>query len=193
MTLLFASANYGKIKEVQQILGRTFVIKELKDFGIIEELPETGNSFQENARQKARYVFEKTKHTVFAEDSGLCIDALKGAPGVHSAHYAGLPRKDEKNIQRVLQQLQNHPDRTAYFISVICLIWQGTEYFFEGKIHGYIAETPRGNKGFGYDPIFIPQGYTQSFAELPASVKNSLSHRYRALVQLKQFLQEQLT
>lgn len=193
MTIVFASVNEGKIKEIHQILGDDLIIKGLKDLAINEELPETGNSFQENARQKARYVFEKTKQTVFADDSGLCIDALNGAPGVHSAYYAGLPRNDEKNIQRVLQQLKNQPHRTAYFISVICLIWNGTEYFFEGKVHGHIAEEPRGNNGFGYDPIFIPKGYTQTFAELSASVKNSLSHRYQALRQLKHFLQQHTT
>jgi len=186
--LVFASANEGKIKEIYQLLGSPFVIKGLKDVHITEEIPETGNTFYENAFLKANYVFEKTKKDVFADDSGLCIDPLSGEPGIHSAYYAGWPKDDSKNIELVLKKLAHSQNRSAHFISVISLIWKGKNYFFEGKVYGKIANSPAGNNGFGYDPIFIPDGYDQTFAELPLRIKNKLSHRYLAIQKMKEFL-----
>jgi len=186
--LVFASANEGKIKEIHQLLGNHFVIKGLKDVNIREEIPETGNTFFENAFLKANYVFEKTKKDVFADDSGLCIDALNGEPGIHSAYYSGFPKDDTKNIELVLNKLANSQNRSAYFICVISLIWKGKNYFFEGKVYGKITHSPLGSNGFGYDPIFIPNGYEQTFAELSLEVKNQISHRYLALKKLRNFL-----
>jgi len=186
--LIFASTNTGKIKEIHQILGNNFVIKGLKDVGITEEIPETGNTFYENAFLKANYVFQKTGKNTFADDSGLCIDALSGQPGVHSAYYAGLPKNDERNIQKVLSQLKNIENRQAKFVCVICLIYNGKINYFEGELKGKIALRPSGINGFGYDPIFIPEGYNNTLAELPSDIKNSISHRYKALEKMKIFL-----
>lgn len=188
MELIFASANSGKIKEVNEILGKEIIIKGLKDVGIVEEIPETGNTFYENAFLKANYVYQKTRKNCFADDSGLEIEILNNEPGVHSAYYAGLPRNDEKNIQLVLEKMQNQQNRKAKFVSVICLIMNNHVYYFEGIVYGHISLYPMGNKGFGYDPIFIPEGYNQTYAELSESVKNKISHRYQALQKMKAFL-----
>ncbi len=186
--LVLASANSGKILEIREILGERFFLKGLKDIGIFEEIPETGKTFHENAFLKSKYVFDKTGLNVFSDDSGLCIKALNGAPGVYSARFAGEPKSDEKNIQLVLEKMNDLEDRSAYFICVIALIWKGTIYYFEGRVDGRIAEYPRGKNGFGYDPIFIPNGFNNTLAELSAEVKNQLSHRYIALKKMKDFL-----
>lgn len=186
--LVLASANAGKILEIREILGERFLLKGLKDIGIFEEIPETGKTFQENAFLKSKYVFDKTGLNVFSDDSGLCIKALNGAPGVYSARYAGELKSDEKNIQLVLEKMNDLEDRSAYFICVIGLIWNGTIHYFEGRVDGKIAEYPRGKNGFGYDPIFIPNGFNTTLAELSAEAKNQLSHRYVALKKMKDFL-----
>lgn len=188
MELVFASANNGKIKEVQQILGEQFWIKSLKDVGIVEEIPETGNTFYENALIKAKYVYQKIKCPVFSDDSGLEVTALNHEPGVNSAIYAGLPRSDEKNIKLLLDKMKGIKNRKAQFKSVLCLIFNGQVYYFEGEVTGEIASEIRGRNGFGYDPIFIPDGYNQTFAELSVDVKNRISHRNRALQNMKDFL-----
>lgn len=192
LEMVFASSNTGKISEVQQILGDSFIIKGLREVGIFESIPETGLTFYENAFLKSKYVFDKTGLNVFSDDSGLCIEALNGAPGVFSARYAGLPKSDEKNIHLVLDNMKNVQDRSAYFMCVICLIWKGSVYYFEGKVEGEIAQHPKGQNGFGYDPIFIPKGYSQTFAELTSDVKNQLSHRYIALNKMKDFFMDKL-
>lgn len=188
LELVFASANQGKIKEIHQILGKNFVIKGLRDIGIVEEIPETGQTFFENAFQKANYVYQKCGCNVFADDSGLVVNALNGEPGVHSAIYAGHPKNDLKNIQLLLQKMQGISDRSACFISVICLIFQGKEYYFEGRVSGKIIDEMRGNNGFGYDPVFIPDGYNITFAEMDNNLKNQISHRNKALEKMKEFL-----
>lgn len=189
MELVFASANPGKIKEIHQLLGNSYIIKGLKDVGITEEIPETGNTFYENAFQKANYVYQKFKCNVFADDSGLEVAALNNRPGVYSAIYAGLPKSDKKNIELLLQQLQGIKNRKARFITVICLIVNDQTHYFEGTIEGTIAEKPFGNNGFGYDPVFIPDGYNQTFAELSDIEKNKISHRFRALEKMKIYLE----
>lgn len=188
MELIFASANKGKINEIHQILGHRFCIKGLRDVGIFEDIPETGNTFYENAFQKAQYVFERCGGNVFADDSGLEVSVLNNQPGVHSAIYAGLPRDDKKNIDLLLSNLKNKQDRKARFVSVICLIYQKQTYYFEGTVNGHISYHPQGYNGFGYDPVFVPEGYEQTFAELSSDIKNKLSHRKKALVQMQEFL-----
>lgn len=188
MELIFASANNGKIKEVAEILEREITLKGLRDVGISEEIPETGNTFHQNAFLKANYVYQKTKSNCFADDSGLEVEALHNEPGVNSAYYAGLPRNDDNNIQLVLKKLSHQSNRKARFVCVICLIMNGTTQYFEGIVNGQISLQPRGHNGFGYDPIFIPDGYTQTFGELSHSIKNTLSHRYLALQKMKAFL-----
>lgn len=192
MELVFASANKGKIKEIHQIIGNNFVIKGLADVGINEEIPETGNTFFENAFQKANYVYQKIKCNVFADDSGLEVDALNGEPGVNSAVYAGLPRSDEKNISLLLEKLKNTNNRKARFVCVICLIYEGQVYYFTGEVTGRISFQPAGKNGFGYDPVFIPDGFDKTFAELSAEEKNLISHRNKALQQLKLFLESKI-
>lgn len=188
MELIFASANSGKIKEVKEILEKEIIIKGLKDVGIVEEIPETGNTFYENAFLKANYVYQKTRKNCFADDSGLEIEALNNEPGVRSAYYAGLPRNDKKNILLVLEKMLNQHNRKAKFVSVVCLIMNDDVYYFEGVVKGHISLYPKGKKGFGYDPIFIPEGYNQTYAQLSESVKNKISHRYQALQKMKAFL-----
>lgn len=190
MQLILASANEGKVKEIQSILSDRFKLKSLKELGITDEIPETGNTFHQNAFQKAKYAYDQCKCDVLADDSGLEVMALNGQPGVYSARYAGLPKNDEKNIQLLLEQLKGITNRQARFVCVICFIHNGKEYFFEGEIKGTIAEYPIGNKGFGYDPVFIPDGYMQTFAELNPDEKNKISHRYKALEKLKSFLKD---
>lgn len=192
MELVFASANKGKIKEIHQIIGNNFVIKGLADVGINEEIPETGNTFYENAFQKANYVYQKIKCNVFADDSGLEVDALNGEPGVNSAVYAGLPRSDEKNISLLLEKLKNTNNRKARFVCVICLIYEGQVHYFTGEVNGRISFQPAGKNGFGYDPVFIPDGFDKTFAELSAEEKNLISHRNKALQQLKLFLESKI-
>ncbi len=189
MELIFVSANSGKIREVNEILGKDYIIiKGLRDVGVYEEIPETGNTFHENAFLKANYVYQKTGRNCFADDSGLQIETLNNEPGVHSAYYAGLPKNDYKNIQLVLKKLENQFNRRAKFVSIICLIIEGKPYYFEGIVNGTVAMYPRGDNGFGYDPIFIPNGSDKTFAEINVIEKNKISHRYYALQKMKDFL-----
>lgn len=187
MKLVFATNNAHKIKEVSEVLGNAFEILSLQSIGCTEELPETHDTIQENAQEKARYVFEKYGVDCFADDSGLEIDALDGAPGVHTAHYSGS-RDNDANMDLVLKNLGENPNRTARFRTVIALQLKGQEYLFEGIAEGAISYEKLGNQGFGYDPIFVPKGYDHTFAELSAEIKNAISHRARATQQLIQFL-----
>ncbi len=188
MRIIFATNNLHKIQEINAILGAAIQIVGLRDIGCSEALPETQDTLSGNALQKARYVAEHYGVDCFSEDTGLEIEALHGAPGVDTAHYAGPARDPQANMQLVLQQLQGNAHRAAQFRTVIALYLQGEEHLFEGVVRGQIAVAPRGQGGFGYDPIFIPAGYTQTFAELPADVKNRISHRAKAAQALAVFL-----
>lgn len=162
----------------------------LNDIGFKDEIEEPFQTFEENALQKANTIFRFSGKNVFADDSGICVNVLEGAPGVHSAYFGGLPRTDAKNNARLLKELQGAEDRTAYYKAVICLIWKEQTYFFEGICNGYLLEAPRGNDGFGYDPLFVPDGYEQTFAELPLNIKNQISHRGKAIRKMVDFLEE---
>lgn len=192
--LVIASNNEGKILEIKTMIDDIELLS-LKDIGFTEEIPEPYFTFEENAMAKALAVHKYSGKNVFADDSGICVNALNGAPGVISAHYSGK-RDDEANLQKVLQELQelkDRDDRSAYYKAIICLIWEGDTYFFEGICNGKIIEEKRGAGGFGYDPIFIPDGYNETFAELPLSIKNKISHRGKAIEKMVQFLNDRMT
>lgn len=191
MDLVFASNNQHKTEEVQAIIGDDIVLKSLNDIGCFDEIPETGNTFAENAGQKSRYVYERYHCDCFADDSGLEIDALNFEPGVHSAHYSGS-RDFEKNMQLVLDRLAGKTNRKARFKTVISLILDGKEHLFEGSVEGTITEQRSGSKGFGYDPIFKPDGYDISFAEMDPAEKNRISHRAKAMEKLISFLKTRI-
>ncbi|MGD1890699.1 MAG: non-canonical purine NTP diphosphatase [Cyclobacteriaceae bacterium] len=189
MKLCFATNNAHKIREVQQLLGSSFEIVGLQAIGCTEELPETQDTIEGNSAQKARFVYQNYKINCFADDTGLEIEALQGEPGVHSAHYAGPERDSQANMVKVLNGLAGAQNRQAQFRTVITLIRDEQEYSFEGIAPGTIAEAPSGKGGFGYDPIFTPQGYKQSFAEMTLEDKNQISHRAKAVYKLVDFLQ----
>jgi len=188
MKLIFATNNKHKLEEVREILGNQFEILSLKEINCFEEIPETQSTIKGNASQKAHYIYNKYKIDCFADDTGLEIDALNGAPGVYSARYAGENCSYEDNVQKVLKELKNETNRNARFKTVISLIINGKEYFFEGKIKGKITNNKRGTSGFGYDPVFLPEGYSETFAELSADEKNKISHRGLATQKLIKFL-----
>ncbi|MDM1522933.1 MULTISPECIES: RdgB/HAM1 family non-canonical purine NTP pyrophosphatase [unclassified Empedobacter] len=187
MELIFATHNNNKVKEVTKMLPSYLSMKSLTAIDFFEEIEETGKTFEENALLKAKTIFNKTGKNVFADDSGLVIEALDGAPGVYSARYAGTG-KDEDNIAKALKELDGKTNRKAYFISIFCLILNGKEYFFEGRVNGTIATEIMGNNGFGYDPIFIPDGFSKSFAQMTPEEKNAISHRGKAIEKLNDFL-----
>ena len=170
MELVFASANEHKVSEIRSIAGSAILLKSLNDIACFDEIPETGDTFEENAGQKSRYIFDRYHCDCFADDSGLEIDALNGEPGVNSAHYSGS-RDFEQNMQLVLDRLEGQKNRTARFRTVISLIMRGKEYLFEGSIEGKISLQRSGSQGFGYDPIFHPDGYEISFAEMDPAEK----------------------
>ncbi len=190
MILVFATNNQHKLEEVQSLIGDNFELKSLNDIHCTDDIPETGNTFYANAIQKSHYVFEKFQLDCFADDSGLEVDALNGEPGVYSAHYNGT-RNAEQNLQLVLDKLGNNNNRKARFKTVISLIYKGFEYFFEGMVEGKITNQRSGNKGFGYDPVFQPDGYDITFADMDLSEKNKISHRAKAIEQLVAFLKAQ--
>lgn len=188
MKLIFATNNTHKVKEVQELIPPSIQIITLKEAGIFEEIPEPFDTFNENAAAKAKYIFDKTGHNCFAEDSGICVDALGGAPGVFSARYAGEPTDDERNLQKLLSELEGETDRSAHYHSCIALIWDNELLLFEGKCFGAIAKVKEGSGGFGYDPIFIPDGYRNSFGVLDESIKSSISHRKHSVRAMADFL-----
>lgn len=191
MKICFASNNPKKWEEISsKLAGSPVEIVPLSRTGITEELPETGHTFVDNAFQKARYLFERTGIFCFADDSGLEVHALGGEPGVYSARYAGEQRSAEDNMDKLLHALQGVTDRSASFKTVIALIHPSGEYTFEGEIRGHITTARRGVKGFGYDPVFVPEGYDLTFAEMPAAQKNTISHRALAVDKLVRFLLE---
>jgi XTP/dITP diphosphohydrolase len=187
--LVIASNNAGKIREIKQMIDNLSLLS-LADIGFTSEIEEPYQTFEENARVKAETIHKFSDKNVFADDSGICLNALNGAPGVNSAYFAGLPRDDERNLQKVLEVLRDKTDRTAYYKALICLIWEGEVHYFEGICNGRITEQKMGNEGFGYDPIFIPEGYNKTFGELSPEVKNEISHRGKAIRKMVAFLKE---
>ena len=187
-TLVFATNNQHKVEEIQSLVGKDFKIIPLKEAGIDIDIPEPYDTLNENAATKARTIHQLTNQNCFSEDTGLEIDFLDGAPGVKSARYAGADRDFQANIDKVLHELNHTTQRAAQFRTVICLIWENKEYYFEGICKGHIAPQMHGEKGFGYDPIFIPSGSTKSFAEMTMDEKNNFSHRQKAVTQLFSFL-----
>jgi len=188
MILVFASANEHKVKEIRSILGKSFELASLRDVNIHEDIPENEPELEGNALEKARFVHRLTGRDVFADDTGLEIEELGGRPGVHSARFAGEAKDPSANIDKVLQLLGNSKNRKARFRTVIALIIDNKEYLFEGIVEGRIIGEKRGTSGFGYDPVFIPDGKELTFAEMDLSEKNSISHRARAFEKLRTFL-----
>lgn len=191
MKIVFATNNSNKLSEIQDILGPEFQIVSLKDIGCHEDIPETGKTLEENALQKAQYVYDHYHIDCFADDTGLEVEALQGAPGVHSARYAeGTDHDSEANMAKLLRKLGENNNRKAQFRTVIALILHGEVHEFEGKIEGSIAKEKKGTEGFGYDPLFVPDGYEESFAQLGMDIKNTISHRARAVEQLARYLKK---
>lgn len=186
--LVFATNNPHKIKEVNAVLDGSFIVTSLEAIGCHEELEETSDTLEGNALQKARYVYQHYGVDCFSEDTGLEVAALNGEPGVITARYAGPQRNPADNIALLLANLNDKSDRSARFRTIIALILDGKEYLFEGIVHGQIAHSPTGDGGFGYDPVFVPDGYEAPFAVLSADVKNQISHRARAVAALTDFL-----
>jgi XTP/dITP diphosphohydrolase len=188
MTLVFASNNEHKIKEISSLLGDSFMLLSLHDINIIEDIPEEEPQIEGNALAKARFVHNASGMDVFADDTGLEIAALRDLPGVHSARFAGENKDSSANIEKVLSMLGNSENRQARFRTIIALILDKKEFLFEGVINGTIIREKKGTGGFGYDPIFIPEGKIQTFAEMGLEEKNTISHRARAFEKLKDFL-----
>ncbi len=191
MELVFASSNEHKVNEIRAIAGESILLKSLNDLSCYDDIPETGNTFAENAGQKSRYIFDRYHCDCFADDSGLEIDSLNGEPGVYSARYSGS-RDFDQNMQLVLDRLGQQKNRTARFKTVISLMLDGKEYLFEGSVEGQITFQRSGSKGFGYDPIFQPDGYDITFAEMDPAEKNRISHRAIAVAKLISFLKTQI-
>jgi XTP/dITP diphosphohydrolase len=192
---VFASNNAHKLEEIRAILGNKFDVKSLKDIGCNVDIPETGTTFRENALQKARYVKEHFGFDCFADDSGLQVEALGGEPGVYSARYAvkngrqvTAGNKDDANMDVLLEKLAGEENRKACFRTCMALIYEGETHFFDGVVEGHIITEKRGDGGFGYDPLFVPDGYEKTFAEMGNEVKNNISHRAKAVEKLAEFL-----
>ena len=190
MKLVFATNNKHKLHELRAILGNTFELLSLQDIGCFDDIPEEQPTLEGNARQKAFYVFDKFGFACFADDTGLEIEALNGEPGVYSARYAGEGKSAEANMEKVLKNMEKINRRNARFRTVISLVINGNEKQFEGIVEGEILREKRGDLGFGYDPIFQPQGYSHTFAEMELDEKNKISHRGRAIQKLVQYLKE---
>ena len=190
-TLVIASNNKGKIKEIKSIISEIHLLS-LSDIGFKDEIEEPYNTFNENAYVKAKTVKDFCSKNVFSDDSGICVPSLNNEPGVQSAYYGGIPRSDEQNNERLLKELEGKEDRSAFYKAVICLIWNDETYYFEGECYGAIANAPEGDGGFGYDPLFIPNGYNNTFGTLPVEIKNKLSHRGIAVSKMVEFLKEEI-
>jgi len=188
MTLCFATNNAHKVKEIQALLGNSFNLQSLNDIGCAEELAEDQDTLEGNSQQKAQYVFDNYHVSCFADDTGLEVETLNGEPGVYSARYAGAQRNADDNMQLLLKNMQNKNNLNARFRTVITLITQGGTHQFEGILNGTITFDKRGTQGFGYDPVFVPEGYKQTLAELDLHEKNKISHRARAVQKLVLFL-----
>lgn len=190
MNLVFATHNRNKALEIQALMPKGITIQTLDDIGCHDDIPETASTFEGNALLKARYVAKKFNVACFSDDSGLEVDFLNGQPGVYSARYAGETKNDEANLQKVLTELENQTNRGAQFKTVICLILNQKTHYFEGVVRGTIRHQPAGEGGFGYDPIFKPEGNSITFAEMSREEKNTQSHRARALTKMIAFLNE---
>lgn len=190
MKLVFATNNKHKLQEVRDIIGSGVEILSLADIDCTDDIPETADTLDGNALIKARYIFDKYGLNCFADDTGLEVEALGGAPGIYSARYAGEGHDSEANMNKLLENLTGENNRSAQFRTVIALIIDGEEKLFNGIVKGEITREKRGASGFGYDPIFVPEGYKESFAQMESSTKNSISHRYRATKQLSDYLKE---
>ncbi len=189
MKLIFASHNVNKVKEIATLLPYSINLLSLSDLELFEEIPETGNTIEENSLLKARNVFQRTGISCFADDTGLEVEALNNRPGVISARYAGDQKNDEDNLYKVLNELEFEENRNARFRTVITLILENVEYQFEGIVLGKLTKEKKGNAGFGYDPIFIPENESRTFAEMNMNEKNQFSHRARAFNQMISFLE----
>ena len=189
-TLIFSTNNKHKIHEVRELIGSDIVLKSLADVGLEGDIPETSDTLQGNALQKAQWVWERTGNDCFADDTGLEVEALGGAPGVYSARYAGEHCSFDDNINKLLAAMEGNTNRRACFRTVICLIEQGVPRYFEGRVDGVILTERYGNEGFGYDPIFMPDRFAVSFAEMPLEVKNKISHRGQAVQKLCDYLSQ---
>lgn len=192
MELIFATNNPHKTREIQALLPDEIRILSLKDIDFHEDIPENQDTLGGNAREKASFIYERYGKNCFADDTGLEIDALNGEPGVYSARYAGSDKDPLANMDKVLRELKGVSDRTARFRCVISLIINGEEKRFDGVVNGQILREKRGSQGFGYDPIFLPDGYDQSFAEMPLEQKNKISHRSQAINKLADYLTKHL-
>jgi len=188
MTLVFATGNVNKVKEIQVLIPSSIKLMGLSDINCTEEIPETQSTIEGNAAQKAFYVFEKYHHNCFADDTGLEVDALDGRPGVLSARYAGEAKDANANMDKILHELKNKSNRSARFKTIVSLVIDGEEIQFEGVVEGTILKEKRGSKGFGYDPIFLPNGSERSFAEMDITEKNKISHRALAVKKLVTYL-----
>lgn len=188
--LIFATNNKHKLEEIEAIIGNQFQLLSLRDINFSGEIPETSPTIAENAIQKARFIFDLHGENCFADDTGLEVEALNGEPGVYSARYAGDNATYQDNVIKLLAEMQDQQNRKACFKTVIALFWENQLHLFEGEICGQILSQPTGEGGFGYDPIFVPDGFQQSFAEMPSELKNKISHRAVATQKLIHFLQE---
>ncbi len=186
--IIFSTNNIHKVMEARALLGNVFEIVSLKELGFNEEIPETGKTLSENASQKSHFIYERYGLDCFADDTGLEVDALGGAPGVYSARYAGEHATYEENVTKLLHGLEGKKNRSASFKTVVSLILDGKEFLFEGRVDGRILEQRAGNSGFGYDPVFLPDGYSETFAEISPELKNRISHRGKAMQKLITFL-----
>jgi XTP/dITP diphosphohydrolase len=190
MKLIFASHNQNKVIEMNALLDGIIKVYSLNDIGIVEEIPETGTTLKENALIKAQACFDICNLNVFADDTGLEVEALNGEPGVFSARYAGHEKSASSNMAKLIQQLEPHQNKKARFVTWICLIIKKEIFFFEGELKGEIISELRGTNGFGYDPIFIPEGESITLAEMSSAEKNRISHRAKALFKMKLFLKD---
>lgn len=186
--LVFATNNQHKLRELRQIAGERWEILSLADIGCHEDIPETASTLQGNAEIKARYVKEHYGYDCFADDTGLLVDALNGEPGVYSARYAGPSHDSEANMKLLLRNMEGVAERSAHFSTVIALCLGSDIHFFEGRVDGNIEQAPRGEEGFGYDPVFTPEGSTLTFAQMDSDAKNAVSHRGRAVKKLMDYL-----
>ena len=186
--IYLATQNSHKVDEIKDLLGDLFDIRTVYELGLVEDIPETGQTLHENSFQKASYIAERYQVTCLSDDSGLEVAALGGAPGVYCARYAGEPKNDLANLQKLLREMEGQANRSARFVTVLTFHHQGQFEQFGGEVLGEITKEPRGDQGFGYDPVFQPQGHTRTFAEMSMAEKNQLAHRARALQKFKAFL-----
>lgn len=192
MRLAFATHNKYKATEVQKLLPDMFEVMTLAELNILEEIPETGETLQANALIKAKFAHQKLGYNCFADDTGLEVEALNGSPGVYSARYAGIAKSDDANMDKLLSNLSGKENRNARFVTSICLFWHNEMFVFEGELKGTIIKEKKGTNGFGYDPVFMPDGYEITLAQMDMISKNLISHRGKAIKKMCDFLMEQI-